>query len=403
MSTHSVDLPASAPAEPPRPEASGAAPAAVSAAVAAAPGRQARRRPSLLRRAVFLVPAGVALLAGLDAALLLIGLPTPVRADRLPEVHGVLMVVGFVGTLIALERAVALRRPAGFLAPALLGAGALLLLSPLPLRIGQSAQVAGAAALVGVYVGLWRRQRDDAVLVQALGAVLAACAVLLWLGGVPVPRLLPWLVGFAVLTIGGERLELARLAMGPRAGTVLVVLSGGLLAGVVASLLWPRAGSPLLGAALLALGGWLAAHDVARRTVRAHGLPRFMAGCMLAGYAWLGVASLTWLIGGAAFDGPRYDVVIHAVFLGFTISMIMAHAPAILPAVLRRALPYHPVMAVPAVLLHASLALRLWLGDGYGVHAAWQLGGALNVTALLLFLAVAVWRGTTARRHGSAR
>ena len=41
-----------------------------------------------------------------------------------------LLVLGFVGTLIALERAVALRRPAGYPAPALLGLGALLLLSP---------------------------------------------------------------------------------------------------------------------------------------------------------------------------------------------------------------------------------------------------------------------------------
>ncbi|MGJ3560863.1 hypothetical protein ACR6C2_30315 [Streptomyces sp. INA 01156] len=62
---------------------------------------------------MLLLPAGLALLAGLDAALLLLGLPAPVTADRLPEVHGVLMVLGFVGTLIALERAVALGRPWG--------------------------------------------------------------------------------------------------------------------------------------------------------------------------------------------------------------------------------------------------------------------------------------------------
>ena len=40
--------------------------------------------------------------------------------------------------------------------------------------------------------------------------------------------------------------------------------------------------------------------------------------------------------------------------------MIMAHAPVILPAVLRRPLPYHPAMIAPAALLHGSLALRLW-------------------------------------------
>jgi peptide chain release factor 1 len=38
-----------------------------------------------------LAPAGLALLAGLDAALMLLGVPAPVRVDRLPEVHGMLM------------------------------------------------------------------------------------------------------------------------------------------------------------------------------------------------------------------------------------------------------------------------------------------------------------------------
>jgi hypothetical protein len=362
----------------------------------AATARPVARRPPLGRLAL-LLPGGVALLAGLDAALILLDLPAPVRLDRLPQVHGVLLVIGFVGTLIALERAVALRRPAGFVAPALLGGGGLLLLTPAPLEAGQAVQALGAAATVAVYVALWRRQRDHAVLVQALGAVLATGALILWLGGVPVPRLLPWLVGFVVLTIGAERLELARIAMGPRAGETLTTLSCGLVAAVVAALLWPAAGTLLLGAALLVLVGWLAAHDVAWRTIRATGVTRFMAGCMLAGYAWLGVAGAVWVVGGIAVEGPAYDAVVHAVFLGFTLSMIMAHAPVILPAVLRRPLPYRPVMGVPAALLHASLALRLMAGDAHGVEAAWRLGGALNILAVALFAGVAGWAATTAR------
>ncbi|WP_199506387.1 hypothetical protein [Geodermatophilus sp. TF02-6] len=364
---------------------------------AAAPGRPGPV-PVPLRRAVFLLPAATALLAGLDAGLLLLGLPAPVSADRLPFVHGPVLVLGFVGTLIALERAVALRRPAGFLAPALLGLGALLVLSPAPLRVGQGVQLAGAAAVVAVHVALWRRARDGAVLVQALGAVVAAGATVLWWGGVPVPLLLPWLAGFVVLTVGGERLELARVAMGPRAEPTLVLLAGAVLAGIVAALLWPGPGTPLLGAAVLALGGWLAAHDVARRTVRARGLTRFTAGCVLAGYAWLGVAGAVWFVGGAALEGPRYDVVVHTVFLGFTLSMVMAHAPVVLPAVLRRPLPYTPALLVPAALLHASLLLRTWAGDGLGLHPAWQVGGAGNVAAVLLFLVLAGWSAGRAAR-----
>lgn len=376
-------------------------------ATVAAPPRAAERttarRNGSLRRLPFLLPGGVALLAGLDAALMLIGLPAPVTAARLPDVHGMLLVLGFVGTLISLERSVALARPAGYLAPALLGAGALLLVSPAPLVLGRSLFVAGAAALVGVYVPLWRRQRDDAVLVQALGAVLAVGAAVLWLGGVSIPALLPWLVGFVVLTIAGERLELARLAMGPGAGTRLVLLSSAVVVTVVGSLLWPVVATPALGIALLVLVGWLATHDVARRTVRSTGLPRFMAASMLAGYVWLAVAGAVWVVEGQVAEGTGYDAVVHAVFLGFTMAMIMAHAPVILPAVLRRPMGYHPALVVVAVALHTSLLLRLWVGDALGVPLAWQVGGAVNIASLLGFVGVVVWLVSRGRSAGVAR
>lgn len=348
-------------------------------------------RPRVPARIVFLLPAGIALLAGLDAALLLVGVPAPVRVDRLPDVHGMVMVLGFLGTLISLERAVALGRPIGFLAPGLLGLGGLLLISPAPLIVGRGVLVAGTAALVVLYVPLWHRQGDEAVLVQALGAVLALGSAVLWLGGVPTPVLVPWLVGFVVLTIGGERLELARLAMGPQAGTRLVLLASGVLGGTVAALLWPEYGARLLGLALLALTGWLAAHDVARRTVHGTGQIRYAAACMLGGYAWLAVAGSIWLLGGPALDGERYDAVIHAAFLGFAMSMVMAHAPVILPAVLRRPLPYHPAMAWIAATLHGSLAVRLLAGDAWGSHDAWVVGGVVNIASLIAFMGVAAW------------
>jgi hypothetical protein len=378
----------------------------VSAAPTAAPGvargvtapRPPRSRSTAgLRRLPLLLPAGIALLAGLDSALLLLGLPAPLRTERLPDVHGILMVIGFVGTLVSLERAVALGRWYGYAAPLLSGLGALALLTPAPLAIGRWMLVAGTGALVLLYLPLWRRQRDDAVLVQTLGAASALAAMLLWAGGTTVPSLLPWLVGFVVLTIGGERLELARLAMGPGAGPSLVALSCALLGSVAASLLWPVLGSALLGLALLGLTAWLLVHDVARRTVRSTGLTRYMAVCMLAGYFWLAVAAAVWTVGGPATEGGSYDAVVHAVFLGFTVSMVMAHAPVILPAVLRRPLPYRPVLYLPVLGLHATLVLRLLVGDAYGLELAWQVGGVGNIVSLLLFAVLAAWssiRGT---------
>ena len=354
------------------------------------------RRP--LGRIALLLPGGVALLLGLDAGLLLLGLPAPLRWSRLPDVHGMVMVLGFVGTVVALERAVALRRTWGYLAPAGFGVGALLLVSAAPAPVGGGVLVLGAAALVAVYVPLWRRQPAGAVVVQAGGGVLALGAALLSLGGVPMPVLLPWLAGFLILTISGERLELARVALlAPHAEMLAVGASALIAAGVLATLLWPVAGYPLLGIGMLALTAWLTRYDVARRTVTTTGLPRFMAGCLLAGYAWLALAGGVWLVGGATVAGPGYDAAVHAVFLGFVMSMVMAHAPVILPAVLRRPLPYRPVMYGPVLLLHASLILRVAVGDGRGVTWAWQAGGVLNILAVLAFVAVAGWSATTAR------
>lgn len=364
-------------------------------------GAEARRAGA--RRAPLLIAAGACLLAGLDAALLLLGLPAPVTSDRLPQVHGVLLVLGFAGTLVALERAVALGGRWPYLAPAALGAGGLSLLGPVDLAVPRLLLVAGTAVLTALYVRFWRRQPSAALLAQAAGAVSALGAALLWLGGIDVPRMLPWLAAFLVLTIAGERLELARVAaLTPHAEPAFLACVAAVATGTVATLMWPATGTLLLGAALLALVAWLGVHDVARRLLRSTGLPRFTAACLLAGYAWLGLAGALWLLGGPVAEGSRYDAVVHAVFLGFVMSMIMAHAPVILPAVLRRPLPYHPGLAVAAWLLHASLALRVLAGDLREIHGAWQLGGALNIAAVLLFVLTAATASVAATRRAAS-
>ena len=174
-------------------------------------------RPVPRGRLALLLGGGVAMLLGLDAGLLLLGLPAPVTTERLPEVHGQLMLIGFLGTVIALERAVALRRPWGFSAPLATGLGSLLLLTALPVAVGQGVQLIGLSVLVGIYGALWRRAASTAVAIQWLGAFLAAGGVLLWTAGVATGALFPWLAGFLVLTIAGERLELAHVAAPGRA------------------------------------------------------------------------------------------------------------------------------------------------------------------------------------------
>lgn len=353
--------------------------------------------PKAYWRAAFLIPAGLALLAGLDAALLLLGVSAPVSVSRFAQVHGYLMTLGFVGTLISLERAVALKKWWGYISPAAMGIGGILLLSPVPLTAAFAVCLVGTSAMCVNYVPLWRRNRDVAVLIQLLGSAVAAVATLLLVAGVPIRVLVSWLAVFLVLTICGERLELARLALKPRDATVLLVLSCWIVLALPIALMWPTVGYPLLGAALLVTTAWLGTRDVARKLVATEGARRFMAACMLAGYVWLAVAAILWMAG-PAFSGPHYDAVIHAVFLGFTMSMIMAHASTILPAVLRVPLPYRTAMWVPAVLMHVFLAVRIWIGDVLGVQWAVQLGGVFNVIALLGFFAVAVASSVIASR-----
>ncbi len=127
--------------------------------------------------------------------------------------------------------------------------------------------------------------------------------------------------------------------------------------------------------------------DLARRTVRQAGLTRFIALCLLPGYAWLAFAGVLWVLEAARFGGgPWYDAMLHSVLVGYVFSMVFGHAPLILPAVTGRALPYHPRFYLHLVLLHAALVLRV-AGDLALWPAGRQWGGLLNVAAILLFVA----------------
>ncbi|MFV0252550.1 MAG: hypothetical protein ACK5H2_04365 [Beutenbergiaceae bacterium] len=355
-----------------------------------------------MRRLFFLLPGAVALLAGLDAALLLLGLPAPVTAQRLADAHGPLLVLGFIGTLIALERAVATRAAIAYLAPTLLGFGSLVTLTPVPLRVGQAMVLAGMIAMLANYVPLWRRRREDAVLIQAIGAAMAVGACVLWLAGLPLPVLVPWLAAFVICTIGGERAELARVTFaGEGALRSVFAATAALVLATPLTLLWSGIGYPALGLSLLALVAVLVTHDIARRTIGGTGLVRFAAYCMLAGYAWLAVAGLVWLLTPSPTDGGSYDAAVHAVFLGFTMSMVMAHAPIILPAVLGIDLPFTRAMVVAPVLLHSALVLRV-AGDARGDDLLRQIGGVGNVAALVTMVVVLAATAVSARRTEEA-
>lgn len=363
--------------------------------IPAAPLPAARRSATALRsrratqgRVLLVALGGVALLSGLNAALVRLEVWAPVAFDRLGDVHGQVMVLGFLGTLISLERAQALGRAWAFLAPALFGVGALALIGPAPPLLGELLQAEGALVFVATYIALWHRAPRPLVAVQVLSGILVlGGAVVLTFAGAP--GALPWLAGFVIVTIAAERAELAALSMGRRADVELLALASALTLSVLSSLVFPAIGERLVGVAVVAIAAWLAAHDVARRQLRLTGQHRYLATALMAGYANLLIAGLVLAFAGLRTSTATYDVVVHGVFLGFGVSMVMAHAPVILPAVLGRPLPYRPVLWVPLMLLHVSLGIR-FTGALSGQNQLWQAGGVLGVIAMLTFLATAV-------------
>ncbi|WP_233557820.1 hypothetical protein [Tessaracoccus antarcticus] len=348
-------------------------------------GTQGTRTP--VGRVLLLGVGGLCLLAGLDAALVRLGVWAPVASERVGDLHGPVMVLGFLGTLISLERAQALRNPLAHVAPALLGVGAVVLVAGGPVLLGQLLLFDGALAFTAVLVALWVRAPVPLVAAQALGAFFAALAAGLWMR-LDVATILPLLAVFLIITIASERAELAQLTMGARAVPTLLTLVCLLSLGAITAVVAPAVGLRILGLGATLVAFWLLRDDVGRRMVRTSGLRRFNAAALMAGNVWLALAGLVWLVVGQPDGRWAYDIVIHGTFLGFGISMVMAHAPIIFPAVIGRPLPYTRAFWVPLVALHASLALRV-VGDLAGIDLLWRTGGIVNVASILLFILVA--------------
>jgi hypothetical protein len=339
------------------------------------------------RRLPLLVLAMLALLAGLWAGVMRLGWNLPALQSGLSVAHGPLMVGGFLGTLISLERAVALGERWSYAAPILSGAGALGLIGGVPGPFPAVLITLGSLGLIADFAAILRRQSALFTIAMGLGAVAWFIGNCLWLAGIPIVDMFAWWAGFLVLTIFGERLELSRLTgPGEKNRPLFMTAAGGLLAGLALSLRDPPLGLRTSGAAMLLMALWLWRHDLARRTVRQRGLTRFIGANLLAGYFWLAAGAVAWICFGGNLTTFHYDVMLHAVFLGFVFSMIFAHAPIIFPAVLQRPLPYRPAFYIHSALLHVSLAVRI-AGDLTGSYALFSWGGLLNVLAILVFVA----------------
>ena len=329
----------------------------------------------------------LSLLTALWGGVQRLGWELPTLTVSLPSNHGPLMVGAFLGTVIGLERAVALGRLWAYLGPLFTGLGGILMITGLaPLPVAQSLVAGGSLMLCLVFIAFMQRQFHWFLVIMALGALAWLIGNLQWLQGSAVFDVVWWWMGFLLLTIAGERMELGRMLFLSQARQMQMLAFVAIsIAGIVMTLASADLGVRVLGAGMIAIALWLGLFDVARRTVRQSGLTRFIAVNLLAGYLWLAVSGLLLLRYGVDFSGLRYDAVLHTFFLGFIFSMIFGHAPVIFPAVLGRGMLYRPVFYIHVLLLHVVLLARI--GGGLsGELLLRNIGGLLSALTLVVFV-----------------
>lgn len=340
--------------------------------------------------------AAAGLVTGLYAGLLRLGFLADLSHPVSPLAHGPLMINGFLGTLIGLERAAALDKKWAYIAPVLLALSTVLILagSILPAKI---LLVTGAAFLTAIMIFLYRMQPKPYHLIMALGAASLLAGNLLYLLQFPIYELVGWWAGFPMLTIFGERLELNRIMRPPKKAQLIFTGLAVLWIGSL-GLAHLHRYSGWVAASLLLIGmsGWLFKYDVARKTIRAKQWTRYSAASLLTGYGWLVLTGLLTIWKGVPAAGPLYDALLHMIFVGFVFSMIFAHASVIIPSLSGKAVEYSPYFYLPLLLLHVFLLVRV-IGDIALLPTLRTAGSHGNVLAILLFFGGIVTQ--LVRRH----
>ncbi|MFZ5880378.1 MAG: hypothetical protein ACOY0R_13495 [Chloroflexota bacterium] len=336
-----------------------------------------------------IVLAILALLLALWAGLLRMGWSLPTLTNLALQ-HGPLMVCGFLGVLIPLERAAAIRQTWMFAVPVIAGVGWISLLF-LP-TLGAALLTLGSLGTLIILAVMVQREPRMHTFSMAAGALTWLVGNILWMAGMPIFQVVFWWMTFLVLTIGGERLELNRVL---RPSTRQTRIFGGLavllLGGTLLSIVEHAWGARLSGLSMLLLSAWFLWNDLARRNLRhPNPLTRYIAACLFGGFLWMGISGGMFLFYGALYAGPLYDAALHALFVGFIIGMVFGHAPIIFPALLGAQARFHHAFYGHFLLLHASLILRI-VGNLTNQFEARKWGGLLNEVAILLFLGLTVY------------
>lgn len=324
--------------------------------------------------------AGINMILGIWAGLIRIGWNLP--ATSMAVHHGALMVGGFLTTLIALEKVIPLKKKIAFAVP-VISALSLLMVIPGYFQVGIYFLLAGSIGLLLIHAWyLYLYPRELTMFLMLAGATSLIVGNAMLINSKFYPATFPWWMGFLLFTITAERLELSRFL--PVSNTTMYWLLSFLTFYVIGVLLpFHGYGKYLSGLAFIFIAIWMLRNDVMRIGIKKSGLTKFSAVALLLANVWLLITGLLLVLPGN--NVYSYDMLVHVFFLGYAMSMILAHGPIILPGVLGLSVkPFHAILYVWLFLLQASLLLRL-VADSWLLSEWRPISGILSTGGILLY------------------
>lgn len=330
-----------------------------------------------------------AVVAGIWRIALTRGFLLPSIPEWFPP-HGHLMVGGFLGAVIMLERFLGLRESRLIWVPYAYSLTAIFLHTGFwPVR------VLHVIALAGWLLHRWLAFRAfhhmEKPLAEAV-AYLTLSSALMFPGGLPArPDVALAALSFPATAIFVERLE---LSLSFRKRGVRIVFWGLIawslcwtLSVWFSSTVFELIPIRWMGILTLLLTISVAYYDTALRfsgPETAQGMYRYLRVALRFAYTWLFAGSLAMICWTVIPAAIVKDVLFHLMGLGFIFTMILAHAPLILPSALGK-LPSQKAPWIPFVIFQLMTTIRI-LGDFsvlYGM-SAWMWSGWITGTVHLL-------------------
>lgn len=312
--------------------------------------------------------------------------------------HGAVMVGGFLGSLIALEKIIPLKNKWLFAIPSLSVAAVITFLSGEP-RSAIMLLILASAGLVFLFGFYLHKQRSIIYALMLTGAFCLLIGNILLYSSSFYPLAFPWWISFVLFVIAAERIELMKfLPVTARSKNVFLVFLLTFIAGAAIS--FHHYGNIIAGAALFATALWLLNNDAISVGLKKQNLTRFVSISLSLGY----LALLTTGIFFITFSDHwlAYDALVHTYFIGFAFSMIFAHGPIILPGILGiSAKPYHPILYTWLAMLHCSWVIRVF-SDAFTAMEWRRYSGIFSALAIVgYFLSIALL--TVKAQNGKTR